>query len=182
MSNYKGTLLDGVELYSYVAYSDDRGYFAETYNQNDLNSLLGHHQTFIQDNESFSKKNVIRGLHYQKGKTSQSKLIRCLAGVINDVIVDLRNSSPTFGKHMIVELSQNKIVYIPRGFAHGFSVLSDYALIQYKVDNYYNKENETGIIYNDSFLNIDWGIDINDVIISEHDLNLPSFDMRNVYF
>jgi dTDP-4-dehydrorhamnose 3,5-epimerase len=182
MKNYNGTLLEGVELYTFEVFKDDRGHFSSSYNQQDFNGIVEHNVNFIQDNESYSKKNVIRGLHFQKGKYAQSKLVRCVMGVINDVIVDLRNSSPTFGKYMSVELVGNMMLYIPKGFAHGFSVLSEQAFVQYKVDNYYSPENDSGLIYNDPSLNIEWGVDDDNVIVSEKDLKLPTFNKDNIYF
>jgi dTDP-4-dehydrorhamnose 3,5-epimerase len=182
MNNYKGTLLDGVELYTFDIYKDDRGHFASTYNQQYFNGSVEHNVNFIQDNESYSKKNVIRGLHFQKGKYAQAKLVRCVMGVINDVIVDLRNSSPTFGKYMSVELVGNMMLYIPKGFAHGFSVLSEQVFVQYKVDNYYSPENDSGLIYDDPTLNIEWGVDLSQSIISDKDKSLPKFNSEIHYY
>lgn len=182
MNNYKGTLLDGVELYTFDTYKDNRGAFSTTFNHQEFSSLVGHNVSFIQDNESYSFRNVIRGLHYQKGKYAQAKLVRCVYGVINDVIVDLRNSSPTFGKHMSVELHNNMILYVPRGFAHGFSVLTDMVHVQYKVDNFYTPEHDSGIRYNDPTLNIDWGVLSGKEIVSQKDLDLPLFDKDKLYF
>jgi dTDP-4-dehydrorhamnose 3,5-epimerase len=177
-SNYVGTLLEGVELFTFTTYKDERGYFSETFNQHEFNDTTKHYSNFIQDNESYSIKNVIRGLHYQSGIYAQSKLVRCFAGIINDVIVDVRKGSSSYGEHMIVKLGANdKILYIPKGYAHGFAVLSDYAIVQYKVDNFYNKEYETGVRFNDENLNINWGISIKDAIVSEKDRNLPLLEL-----
>jgi dTDP-4-dehydrorhamnose 3,5-epimerase len=182
MTNYKGTLLEGVELYKFDFYEDDRGQFSSTYNQHDFNKVVEYNVNFIQDNESISKKNVIRGLHFQKGKYAQAKLVRCIWGTINDVIVDLRKSSPTFGKYMSVELNGLMVLYIPKGFAHGFSVLTEQAFVQYKVDNFYSPENDSGLVYNDPILNIDWGINLSESILSEKDKSLPKFNSEIIYF
>jgi len=132
----------------------------------------------VQDNESFSVKGTLRGLHYQKGEHSQAKLVRVIKGKVLDIVVDIRNESPTFGEHFSLELSEEnkQQLFIPRGFAHGFVVLSDTAIFFYKCDNYYNKESEAGIIYNDKHLYIDWKISEDEIIISEKDLMLPKFD------
>jgi len=181
-NNYLGTLLDGVEIYTFPIYKDERGHFAETFNQHEFNDFTKNYVNFIQDNECYSIKNVIRGLHYQKGIYAQSKLVRCTIGIINDVIVDLRKESSTYGKHMVVKLgTSDRVLYVPKGFAHGFSVLSDYAIVQYKVDNFYNEEHESGIRYDDKSLNINWGIPINDVIVSERDKQLPFFGTNTTY-
>lgn len=178
-NNYLGTLLDGVEIYTFPIYKDERGHFAETFNQHEFNDFTKNYVNFIQDNECYSIKNVIRGLHYQKGIYAQSKLIRCFSGIIYGVVVDLRIESPTYGKHMAIKLgTSDRVLFIPKGFAHGFSVLSDYAIVQYKVDNFYNKEHESGIRYDDKYLNINWGINLNDAIVSEKDKKLPSFNLR----
>jgi dTDP-4-dehydrorhamnose 3,5-epimerase len=182
MKNYKGTLLDGVELYAFDIFKDFRGHFSSTYNRQEFVSLIGYNIEFIQDNESFSQQNVIRGLHFQTGKYAQAKLVRCVYGVIIDVIVDLRNSSPTFGKYMSVELTDNKIIFIPKGFAHGFSVISEYALVQYKVDNFFKPEFDSGLKYDDTLLNIDWGFDLSKAILSDKDKSLPYFDSNKHYF
>ena len=182
MKNYNGTLLEGIELYTFDIFKDDRGHFLSSYNQQDFNGIVEHNVNFIQDNESLSKKNVIRGLHFQKGKYAQAKLVRCVMGTINDVIVDLRNSSPTFGKFMSVTLIGNMMLYIPKGFAHGFSVLSEQAFVQYKVDNYYTPQHDSGIRYDDPTLNIDWGISISGAIVSDKDKDLPNFELSTFYF
>jgi dTDP-4-dehydrorhamnose 3,5-epimerase len=182
MKNYKGTLLQGVELYTFDVFKDGRGHFSSSYNQQDFNGIVEHNVNFIQDNESYSNKNVIRGLHFQRGVYAQAKLVRCVMGVINDVIVDLRNSSPTFGKYMSVELVGNMMLYVPKGFAHGFSVLSEQAFVQYKVDNYYAPQHDSGIRYDDPTLNIDWGVDLSNAIVSDKDKSLPNFEQTNLYF
>lgn len=157
-------------------FHDNRGYFYESYNQNNLKDL-GLNYNFIQDNHSSSKHGVIRGLHYQSGEFAQAKLIRVLYGTIMDVAVDLREDSPTFLHHYKVELSDHnrKQMLIPRGFAHGFSVISNEAVIMYKCDNFYSPENECGIHFNDPSLGINWEVDEQDIIVSEKDNNLPNY-------
>lgn len=158
-------------------FKDGRGYFFESYNRENLQKALGQDVNFVQDNESRSTYGVIRGLHYQTGDFAQAKLVRVLEGKVLDVAVDLRKGSPSFGKHFTIELSsENKRqLFIPRGFAHGFSVLSARAVFFYKCDNYYKKENEAGIHYKDPDLDIDWKIPDEKIIVSEKDLVLPDF-------
>lgn len=155
-------------------FGDDRGYFFESYNKMTLDSLLGKGYNFVQDNESKSSYGVVRGLHYQLSPFSQAKLVRVLEGKVYDVAVDLRKDSPTFLDWVGVELSaENKRQFlIPKGFAHGFSVLSDTAIFAYKCDEYYHPEAEAGITYNDPSLNIDWKIKDEDVKISTKDMLL----------
>ena len=157
-------------------FQDGRGYFFESFNQNTFNKLTGKSVSFIQDNESFSSKGVLRGLHYQLGEYAQAKLVRVIKGKVLDVAVDVRKDSPTFGEYISLELSEDnkQQLFIPRGFAHGFIVLSDTAIFSYKCDNFYNKESEGGIIYNDASLKIDWKLNGNEFIISEKDLQLPT--------
>ncbi|MDK2907719.1 MAG: dTDP-4-dehydrorhamnose 3,5-epimerase [Candidatus Woesearchaeota archaeon] len=152
-------------------YRDERGYFFESYNKSKLPEL----PDFVQDNQSYSVKNVIRGLHYQRPPYEQAKLVRALRGKILDVAVDIRKDSPTYGKYVSEILSEDnfKQLFIPRGFAHGFSVLSDEAIVLYKTDNFYNKESEGGIVWNDSKLGIDWMVD--NPIVSEKDRALGKF-------
>ena len=142
---------------------DKRGYFIETFRQDKLNEFLGFSIDFCQDNESKSSFGVLRGMHYQLPPFAQTKLVRVIKGKVLDVAVDIRKGSPTFGKHVAVELSEEnkKQLFIPRGFAHGFIVLSDEAILAYKVDNYYNPTSEEGLNYNDPQLNIDWKINQN---------------------
>ncbi|MBR1648758.1 MAG: dTDP-4-dehydrorhamnose 3,5-epimerase [Alphaproteobacteria bacterium] len=168
------TAIEGVFIIEPVVFEDERGYFFESYNQADL-KRQGIDYNFIQDNQSKSRYGTIRGIHFQKGEFSQAKLVRVLEGTVLDVAVDLRKNSPTFGQHIAVELSaENKRqLMIPRGFGHGFSVLSDTAVFAYKCDNVYNKASESGILYNDPALNIDWKIDIDKAILSEKDKNNP---------
>ena len=164
------TDIEGVFIIEPIVFEDERGYFFESYNQADLKKQ-GIDYNFIQDNQSKSKYGTVRGIHFQKGEFSQAKLVRVLEGTVLDVAVDLRKNSPTFGKHVAVELSaENKRqLMIPRGFGHGFSVLSETAVFAYKCDNVYNKSSECGIRYNDPTLNIDWKIDEDRAILSEKD-------------
>ncbi|TBN00190.1 dTDP-4-dehydrorhamnose 3,5-epimerase [Hyunsoonleella flava] len=159
-------------------FQDQRGYFFESFNKELFKLTIGKEINFVQDNESFSSKGVLRGLHFQKGEFAQAKLVRVVKGKVLDVAVDIRENSPTFGMHISEELSEDnkKQLFIPRGFAHGFIVLSENAVFSYKCDNYYNKDSESGIIYNDKDLNIDWKLDHKDFIISEKDLQLQSLE------
>lgn len=154
-----------------IIFSDDRGYFEETYRKDKLEEAIGYSIDFVQDNESKSSYGVLRGLHFQLPPFAQSKLVRVIKGKILDVAVDIRKGSPTFGKYVAVELSEEnkRMVFIPRGFAHGFVVLSDEAIFSYKVDNYYSKENDCGIAYNDPALGIDWQLDTDALKLSEKD-------------
>ena len=164
-------------------FDDERGYFFEAYNKNTL-SDLGIHIDFVQDNQSYSKRGTLRGLHYQNPPFAQTKLVRVLHGEIMDVAVDLRKESPTFGQHFGILLSSKnkKQLLIPQGFAHGFAVLSETAVVLYKCDQYYNKQSEGGIRFNDISLSIDWGIDLDSAIVSEKDLILPDFETCNSQF
>jgi len=157
-------------------FEDHRGYFYESFNQKLLDKALGYSPQFVQDNQSQSSYGVLRGLHLQIGEWAQAKLIRAVEGSILDVVVDVRLDSPQFGEHFCLELSaENKQqIFLPRGFAHGFAVLSDKATIHYKADNYYNKESESGLLYNDPKLNIDWQVPSGSIITSEKDLVLPT--------
>jgi len=157
-------------------FKDSRGYFFESYNKNKLIESIGDIE-FVQDNQSKSTKGTIRGLHYQLAPFAQAKLIRVLIGEIYDVVVDLRKHSPTYGKHFSIELTEdnNTQLYIPKGFAHGFSVLSETAIVSYKTDSFYHHESERGINFNDPILNIDWKVDTKTSIISPKDNVLPSF-------
>lgn len=159
-------------------FEDHRGCFFESFNQNQFNSLTNTNTRFVQDNESFSNKGVLRGLHYQTGEHAQAKLVRVIQGRVLDVAVDLRAGSPTFSQYVAVELTETnkKQLFIPRGFAHGFVVLSDTAIFSYKCDNFYNKESEGGIIYNDPTLSIDWQLAESSLIVSEKDLVLPTLE------
>lgn len=172
---YKKTDIDGVWILEPKVFNDNRGYFFESWRQADFDEHIGRHVEFIQDNESKSSYGVLRGLHYQKGEFSQAKLVRVISGTVVDVAVDLRKSSPTFGKYVMVELSgENKRqFFIPRGFAHGFLVLSPEAIFTYKVDNVYAPQSEAGISWNDPALGIEWPIDPSVVLTSEKDLRHP---------
>ena len=171
------TTIDGLVILKPIVFKDKRGYFMESYNQKNINKLLGNIH-FVQDNESKSSKGVLRGLHFQKPPFSQAKLVRCLEGEILDVALDLRKDSKTYGLFettLLSEKNKNKL-FIPKGFAHGFVVLSESAIVSYKADNYYDPNYESGVLWNDSDLNIDWKINADEVIISEKDKNLPTFN------
>ena len=157
-------------------HNDNRGYFFERYHQQKLNDSLGFEVNFIQDNESFSSKGVLRGLHFQTGNYAQAKLVRVIQGRVLDVAVDLRKDSSTFAQHFSIELSEDNKnqLFVPRGFAHGFIVLSDTAIFSYKCDNYYNKASEGGIRYDDPSLGIDWKLPKEDILVSEKDLLLST--------
>ena len=164
-------------------FEDSRGYFFESYNS-DIFEKFGLGQEWIQDNQSKSSYGVIRGLHYQLAPFSQSKLVRVISGRILDVALDIRRGSPTFGKHFTIELSDEnkKQLLIPKGFAHGFSVLSDTAIVLYKCDALYKHEEERGILFNDPILGIDWQIPDNDAIVSAKDKIHPAFENSDMNF
>jgi dTDP-4-dehydrorhamnose 3,5-epimerase len=170
------TFLPGVIIFEPTVYPDDRGFFFESYNKQLFHSNQIFNE-FVQDNQSFSVYGVIRGLHYQREHYAQSKLVRVLQGSILDVVLDLRVGSPGFGKSYSVQLSaeNKKQIFVPKGFAHGFSVLSETAIISYKCDQFYSKQSEAGIRYNDAGLNIDWQIPPDKEIVSEKDAKLPEF-------
>ena len=157
-------------------FKDERGSFMESFHQEKFEKAIGYKVDFIQDNQSSSKKGVIRALHMQKAPFAQAKLVRVIKGRVIDVAVDVRKESPTFGKHFSMELSEtnNLQMFIPRGFLHGFAALED-SIFAYKVDNYYDKESEAGVIYNDETLAIDWGLDNDEIILSKKDKELKSF-------
>ena len=160
-----------------IVHRDERGYLVETFRQDMLDQILGYKVNFIQDNESKSiSRGILRGLHYQSPPYTQSKLVRVIKGKVLDVSVDIRINSPTFGKHVSVELSEdnNKQLFLPRGFAHGFSVLSDEAIFSYKVDEYFSAEHTEGIAYNDKDIAIDWGLSETDIKLSIQDQNNPN--------
>ena len=160
-----------------VIHSDERGYFVETFKQKLLDEALGYKVNFIQDNESKStSKGVLRGLHFQSPPFSQNKLVRVIKGEVLDVAVDIRRNSSSFGKHVSVELSEKnkKQLFVPKGFAHGFIVLSEGAIFAYKVDAYYSAEHEEGIAYNDKDIDIDWHFLEKEIILSKADQNYPS--------
>ena len=169
--------IQDVLLIEPVVHSDERGYFVETFKQNLLDKALGYKVNFIQDNESESiSKGVLRGLHFQSPPFTQNKLVRVIKGEVLDVAVDIRRNSPTFGKHVSVELSEknNKQLFVPGGFAHGFIVLSEGAIFAYKVDAYYSAEHEEGIAYNDKDIDIDWRFLESKIILSKADQNYSS--------
>jgi len=180
---FNKTFIDGVFIIEPKVFGDSRGYFFESYNQKEFEEKVGP-ITFVQDNESKSSYGVLRGLHFQKPPFAQAKLVRCAEGEVFDVAVDLRQASPTFGKYVAVNLSgeNKKQLFIPRGFAHGFVVLSQNAVIIYKVDNLYAPEYDTGIMWNDPQLNINWGIEEEDIILSTKDTSLPLLRDTDVKF
>ena len=165
------TAIDGIVIIEPRIFNDSRGYFFESYSQRDFDKLV-RPVNFVQDNESMSSFGVMRGLHYQRMPYTQSKLIRCVRGKVLDVAVDIRHGSPTFGQHVAVELSEenHRQLFIPRGFAHGFAVLSETAVFQYKCDNFYHPEADAGISILDPTLGIDWNIPADKAILSEKDL------------
>lgn len=165
------TALDGVVILEPRIFNDPRGYFFESFSQREFDEKVRPIQ-FVQDNESMSSYGVMRGLHYQKMPYTQSKLVRCVKGAVLDVAVDIRKGSPTFGQHVAVELSEenHRQLFVPRGFAHGFAVLSETAVFQYKCDNFYHPEADAGISIKDESLGIDWRIPVADAILSEKDI------------
>ena len=177
------TSLDGLVIVEPQIFEDERGYFFESFNYEKLKKA-GIEITFVQDNQSKSSFGVIRGLHYQLNPYSQTKLIRVLDGVIYDVAVDVRQASPTFGQWFGIELSSEnkKQLYVPQGFAHGFSVLSQTAIVLYKCDSLYAPQAERGIVYNDSTLNIDWKLRENEVVVSGKDMKNPQFENAEFNF
>ncbi len=176
--NFIATTLEGCFIVEPKIIEDERGYFMETFNESIFQKGINQSVHFVQDNQSLSSRGVIRGLHYQTGKHAQAKLVRVLEGEVLDVAVDIRPNSPTFGKYEAVILSSEnqKQFFVPRGFAHGFLVLSETATFFYKCDNFYNKESEGGIIFNDPLINIDWKFPISELIISEKDKVQPSIE------
>jgi dTDP-4-dehydrorhamnose 3,5-epimerase len=175
------TQFPGLLIFEPAVYTDERGYFFESFNEQQFQQA-GISSRFVQDNQSYSRQGVIRGLHYQLNPHAQSKLVRVLQGNILDVVVDIRKGSPTFSQVFSLELSSEnkKQLYIPAGFAHGFSVLSQTAEIMYKCDAFYHKESEAGVIYNDSTLGIDWKIPAGKEIVSSKDILLPAYtECRN---
>ena len=179
---YIETKIKGVFIIEPKVFNDARGYFMEAWKQAEFDEHVGR-TVFIQDNESKSSYGVLRGLHFQKGDASQAKLVRVIKGKVLDVAVDLRKSSATFGQHVMVELSEEnkRQFFIPRGFAHGFLVLSDEAIFTYKVDNPYAPQADGGIRWNDPALGIEWPIDPTKVLTSEKDLKLPLLKDAEVF-
>ena len=190
--NILQTTLPGVLIIEPRVFQDSRGYFFESFSQREFDEkvtpILGHSIRFVQDNESMSSYGVMRGLHYQRMPYTQSKLVRCVKGAVLDVAVDIRKGSPTFGQHVAVELTEDnhRQFFIPRGFAHGFAVLSDTAIFQYKCDEFYHPEADGGISIQDESLGIDWRIPMEQAILSEKDLKhaclkdaVPDFDIND---
>ena len=180
--NFIETAIKGVYIIEPKVFNDARGYFCETWKKEEFEANIGK-VDFIQDNESKSSYGVLRGLHYQKGLFSQAKLVRVIKGKVLDVAVDIRRHSPTFGQHVMAELSEDnkRQLFIPRGFAHGFLVLSEEAIFTYKVDNVYAPQAEAGIRWNDPQLKIDWPIEKMNVITSEKDLKAPAFSEAELF-
>jgi dTDP-4-dehydrorhamnose 3,5-epimerase len=168
------TFIEDLLIIEPQLFKDKRGFFYESYNKNNLDKVIN--VVFVQDNESKSNRGVVRGLHFQLPPFEQTKLVRCVSGKILDVVVDLRTNSKTYGKSFYIELSSenNKQLFVPRGFAHGFQVLSETAIVNYKVDNFYNPKSDSGIIWNDKDLSIDWNLDLKPNL-SDKDLKLISF-------
>ena len=175
------TPLEDCYIIESAVFEDGRGYFYEKFNEKKFVELTGMNGHFVQDNISKSSYGVLRGIHLQKGEHAQAKLVSCIEGRVLDVAIDLRVDSPTFGQWFSVELSaENKLqFYVPRGFGHGFSVLSETAIFTYKCDNYYNRNAEGGILWNDNDLNIDWKLPERDIVLSEKDKTQPKFSLRN---
>ena len=176
--NFIATKLEGCFIIEPKIIADDRGYFMESFNEQTFQNGVGQAVHFVQDNQSFSTKGVLRGLHYQTGKHAQAKLVRVLSGEVLDVAVDIRPESKTYGQYVSVVLNaeNQKQFFVPRGFAHGFLVLSESATFFYKCDNFYNKESEGGILYNDPELNINWDFPEATLIISEKDKIQPTLE------
>ena len=174
--------IPGLILIEPKIYGDERGYFIETFRKDLFEKALGYKVNFIQDNESRSVKGVLRGLHYQIPPFEQNKLVRVIQGSILDIAVDIRKDSATFGRHLAIELNEdNKCqLFIPRGFAHGFVVLSNYSIFSYKVDNYYSPSNERGIVFDDEQLAIDWTLSSKDLQLSIRDQKLPKLADKKI--
>lgn len=170
------TSIEGLVIIDPTVFGDNRGYFLESYNEKEFKEVIGK-VSFVQDNESKSSKGVLRGLHFQKPPFAQAKLVRCIEGKVLDVVVDIRKNSKTYGQYFTTELSgeNKKQVFIPRGFAHGFLVLSESAIFAYKVDNTYAPEYDAGIRWNDPIVNIQWGLSESEVLVSKKDAQLPFF-------
>ncbi|WP_395306505.1 dTDP-4-dehydrorhamnose 3,5-epimerase [Enterobacter sichuanensis] len=179
--NVINTHISEVLIFEPKVFGDERGFFFESFNQKLFENAIGRHVEFVQDNHSSSSKGVLRGLHYQLAPYAQAKLVRCLRGSIYDIAVDIREKSPTFGKWVGVELSANnkKQIWIPEGFAHGFIALEDNTEILYKTNNFYSKDFERAIIWNDQELNIEWPID--PVTISDKDIQAPAFAVADKF-
>lgn len=182
--NFVRTEIEDVIIIEPQVHGDARGYFVETFRQDKLENFLGYKINFCQDNESKSSKGVLRGLHYQLAPAAQTKLVRVIQGKVLDVAVDIRKGSPTFGKHVAVELSADnkKQLLVPRGFAHGFVVLENDTIFAYKVDNYYSPQNDRGIAFNDNNINIDWKLPHDILNLSEKDTKQPKLHETNDLF
>lgn len=178
------TDIEGVVILEPRVFADARGYFFESYSRRVFDELIGRRVDFVQDNESCSSRGVMRGLHFQRPPYAQAKLVRCVSGAVLDVAVDIRRGSPTYGRHVSCLLSadNHRMFFIPRGFAHGFAVLSDTAVFQYKCDNYYHPEADGGISIVDTSLDIDWTIDISEAILSDKDKRQPRLADFNTPF
>lgn len=182
------TAIDGVLIIEPRVFKDSRGYFFESFSKREFDekvgAILGHTINFVQDNESMSSYGVMRGLHFQKMPYTQSKLVRCVKGAVLDVAVDIRKGSPTFGQHVAVELTEDnhRQFFIPRGFAHGFAVLSETAIFQYKCDEFYHPEADGGICIKDESLGIDWKIPVEKAVLSEKDMKHPSLRDAESFF
>lgn len=175
------THLSGCFIIEPKVFFDERGLFFEAFQKKKLEEALGYTVNFVQDNQSISKQGVLRGLHFQEGEYAQAKLVQVIQGEVLDVIVDLRKASPTFGQHITIELSasKKKLIFIPKGIAHGFVVRSAEAIFAYKCDAYYHQPSERGLIYNDGTLGIDWQYPLEKIILSEKDAELPTFKEWN---
>ncbi|WP_298542705.1 dTDP-4-dehydrorhamnose 3,5-epimerase [uncultured Aquimarina sp.] len=175
------TFIEGCFILKPRIFKDERGYFFESFNRKTFKKLTGLNIDFVQDNQSVSTRGVLRGLHFQTGEYAQAKLVRVTKGSVLDVVVDLRQDSLTYGKHFSLELNDqnNYQLFVPRGFAHGFVVLSNEAIFDYKCDNYYHKDAESGIKYDDSDLAIDWKLKLSELLLSEKDNILPNFKELN---
>lgn len=182
------TAIEGVLIIEPRVFKDSRGYFFESFSKREFDekvgAILGHTIDFVQDNESMSSYGVMRGLHFQKMPYTQSKLVRCVKGAVLDVAVDIRKGSPTFGQHVAVELTEDnhRQFFIPRGFAHGFAVLSETAIFQYKCDEFYHPEADGGICIKDESLGIDWKIPVEKAILSEKDMKHPCLKDAESFF
>ena len=182
--NFIRTEIEDVIIIEPKVHGDERGYFVETFRADKLEKFLGYKINFCQDNESKSSKGVLRGLHYQLAPFAQTKLVRVIQGSVLDVAVDIRKGSPTFGKHIAVQLSSEnkKQILVPRGFAHGFVVLEEDTIFAYKVDNYYSPECDRGIAFDDKILNIDWIVESNKLKLSTKDTTQPKLNETNDLF
>jgi len=180
---FSNTIIPDIIIGEPSIISDERGYFFECFKKEAFEKFIGSSVNFCQDNEAKSTKGVLRGLHYQLPPFAQAKLVRVISGKVLDIAVDIRKGSATFGQHVTVELSgENKRqLFVPAGFAHGYVVLSEEAIFSYKVDNYYHKESERGIIFNDRELQIDWKLPLKELIISEKDKIQPTFKMADLF-